>query len=257
MLPILPSLTDPCSGYPERSIDAETLRRQAEWPVALVAMPFISITRPSIQLGLLKSIAVAHGFPAATFHLNLDFAKQVGPGLYERLCEHRGRLFGDWLFSLAAFDAEAPDPWDRLLGAFGADVDRLLDDIKEPPERLYELRHVEVPRYLDSMLEAVPWEQFRVVGFTSTFQQSVASFALATRLKRRFPHLCTIFGGSNFEGEMGLELVRSTDCVDYAVIGEGDRAFPDFLVALRDGRDPADVPGVVCRRDGGVGASFS
>ncbi|HEU4423584.1 MAG TPA: hypothetical protein VFR67_13715 [Pilimelia sp.] len=32
-------------------------------------MPFLDVTRPSIQLGLLKAVAAAHGFPARTLHL--------------------------------------------------------------------------------------------------------------------------------------------------------------------------------------------
>jgi ribosomal peptide maturation radical SAM protein 1 len=233
-------------------LDPEIRSARAEWPVALVAMPFVPAMRPSIQLGLLASIAASHGFPTATLHLNLDFAQQIGLKRYELFCGHRERFFGDWLFSLEAFGDQAPDPEDRLLEAFSFDVDRLLADIEVTPERLRALRHEEVPRYLDRMIDAIPWSRFRVVGFTSTFQQNAASFALAARIKQRFPHVQILFGGANFEGEMGLELVRSIPCIDYAVIGEGDLAFPEFLIALQEGRDPAEVPGVVCRRDGVV-----
>ena len=87
----------------------------------------------------------------------------------------------------------------------------------------------------------------RVVGFSCTFQQNVASFALARRLKERYPELVTVFGGANFDGEMGLELVRSVDCIDLAVSGEADASFPALLRALATGGDPAAVPGVICR----------
>ena len=109
-----------------------------------------------------------------------------------------------------------------------------------------------VPKYLDRVVDSIPWNEFRVAGFTSTFQQTVASLALAARIKRRFPGVCTLFGGANFEGEMGIELVRSMDCIDYAVVGEGDVTLPEFLIALEEGRDPADVPGVIGRRNGRV-----
>jgi ribosomal peptide maturation radical SAM protein 1 len=215
-------------------------------------MPFVPAVRPSIQLGLLASIAASHGFPAATFHLNLDFAQQIGLKRYETFCEHRERFFGDWLFSIEAFGDRAPDPEDRLLDEFGPDVERLLADLEVSRDRLRALRHEEVPRFLDRIISAIPWDRFRVVGFTATFQQNAASFALAARIKRRFPEVQLLFGGANFEGEMGLELVRSIPCIDYAVIGEGDLAFPEFLIALQEGRDPAEVPGVVCRREGAV-----
>jgi ribosomal peptide maturation radical SAM protein 1 len=48
---------------------------------------------------------------------------------------------------------------------------------------------------------------------------------------------------------MGRELVRVIDCIDYAVIGEGDQAFPELLQALTQGKDPASVPGVISRQN--------
>ncbi|WP_374544516.1 RiPP maturation radical SAM C-methyltransferase [Rhodoblastus sp.] len=215
--------------------------------VALVNMPFVSIYRPSLQLGLLRAIAEREGFRATTFHLNLDFAQQIGPKLYEQLVHHRGRMFGDWLFSPAAFAAEAPDPGGDLLDKFGEEAALLLADLGVDRNALLDIRNRAVPLYLDRMLDSVDWSAFQVIGFTSTFQQNIAAFALAARLKQRFPHLITLFGGANFEGEMGLALVESVDCIDYAVIGEGDEAFPAFLRAVAEGDDPALTPGVVSR----------
>jgi ribosomal peptide maturation radical SAM protein 1 len=61
-----------------------------------------------------------------------------------------------------------------------------------------------------------------------------------------------VFGGANFDGDMGLELVRAVDCVDYAVIGEGDRAFPALLAALAAGAEPGAIPGVAYRTSDGA-----
>ena len=91
-----------------------------------------------------------------------------------------------------------------------------------------------------------------MVGFTSTFQQNTASFALARRLKQRLPGLVTVFGGANFDGEMGPELVRAVDCIDVAVIGEGDETFPRLLSALAAGTGLDGVPGLARRVDGQV-----
>jgi ribosomal peptide maturation radical SAM protein 1 len=225
---------------------------RATWRVALVAMPFLAAESPSIQLGLLKSIAESRGFPVTTFHFNLDFAAQIGFKPYTALCGLNPHRLGEWLFSIEAFGADAPDPDDRLLEQMPPEIVGELEGHGLARERLRALRHEEAPKYLDYLLAAVPWEEFRVVGFTSSFEQNTASFALARRLKERFPDLIIVFGGANFDGEMGLEWVRSVACIDYAVIGEGDQAFPELLSALQSGRDPAQTPGVVCRRDGQV-----
>jgi B12 binding domain len=220
-------------GDPDK-LDPPVRQARAQLRVALVSMPFVAHFRPSIQLGLLKAIASSHGFPVETFHLYLDFACQIGPESYEVFCDY-GRNFGlgEWLFSVAAFGDEAPDHSRQLLDHYPAFTDWLLADIEQPEEYLFALRDREVLRYLDRLMETIAWDRFEVVGFTSTFQQNTAAFALAARIKREFPSIKVLFGGANFEGEMGVELVRSIPCIDYAVIGEGDIAFPVFLIALQ------------------------
>ncbi len=247
------SMPPPLLGTrPGEGGDADVLRRHLEWPVALVAMPFVSPFHPSLQLGLLKSIALRRGFPAETLHLHLDLAHELGPAEYAVIGEVRGRLFGDWLFSREAFGERAPDAGARFLDDFAADLAPILEAVKMSREQVLTLRDETLPRFLDRMVESVPWGCFRVVGFTCTFQQSAASFAMARRIKERWPDVITVFGGANFEGVMGSELVRSVDAIDYAVIGEGDVTFPALLEALAAGDDPADVNGIAFRRDGEV-----
>ena len=217
----------------------------------LVSMPFMGLDRPSIQLGLLKAIGEEHGFAVETLHANLDFAALIGAEHYRALAETRGPLVGEWLFSVAAFGAEAPDPDGRLLDECADELSKLA-----PPksgawaqvrQRLLRTREHDVPALLDSLVESYPWPGVRVVGFSCTFQQTVASFALARRLKARYPELVTVFGGASFDGEMGVELARSVDFVDFAVSGEADASFPALLRALATGGDPAAVPGVISR----------
>jgi ribosomal peptide maturation radical SAM protein 1 len=226
--------------------EASSPASRVDWPAVVVSMPFMHVDRPSIQLGLLKAIGAAHGFPVRTLHANLDFAVRIGVDYYRLLAEQRGRLVGDWLFAVAAFGAAAPDPDGRLLTEF-ADELGYLAGTGDARDRLLRTRDHDVPAYLDALVDGFPWQDMRLVGFSSTFQQNTASFALARLLKQRYPDLVTVFGGANFDGEMGLELVRSVDCVDYAVVGEADTAFPRLLDALATGTDTDDIPGVARR----------
>src|SRR5215475_3551363 len=112
--------------------DHVTPGQRAGWPVALVSMPFMHVDRPSIQLGLLAAIGRAHGFPVRTLHANLDFAARIGVDQYRRLAEHRGPLVGDWLFSVEAFGAAAPDPAAELPHDLAAELSYL----GAPPDAL-------------------------------------------------------------------------------------------------------------------------
>jgi ribosomal peptide maturation radical SAM protein 1 len=238
----------PVTGDPA-SLHPSTRSRRAQWPVCLVTMPFQDHLRPSIQIGLLKAIISSHGFPADTMHMNLDFAIDFGVPLYKKVFEHdRARSAGDWLFSLVAFGPDSPDPD----GRFVADCRDQLAFSDDEVEQLLAFRRQGVARYVDRMVDQIDGSRYRVIGFTSTFAQTVPSLALASALKRRYPDLVVVFGGANLDGPMGMELVRSMACIDYAVTGEGDVAFTDLLVSLSDGRDPAGLPGVLCRRDGEV-----
>ena len=228
-------------------LDNTTREQRAAWPTVLVSMPFMDVDRPSIQLGLLKAIGDVYGFPVRTLHANLDFAARIDADHYRILAERRGRLVGDWLFSVEAFGSAAPDPGAHLLDEFADELSYVGGTPEEVRDRLLRIRNQDVPAFLDALLATFPWHEVRVVGFSSTFQQNAASFALARRLKERYPNILTVFGGANLDGEMGLELVGSVDCIDAAVIGEGDSAFPRLLCALAAGTDPAAVPGVACR----------
>ncbi|MPZ81593.1 MAG: RiPP maturation radical SAM protein 1 [Actinophytocola sp.] len=214
----------------------------ADLRTVLVSMPFMNVNRPSIQLGLLKAIGEAHGFGVRTLHANLDFAARIGPDRYRLLAEHYSRLVGEWLFSIEAFGDAAPDREAGLLAEFGEEL-----GVVGSPDDLLRIREHDVPEYLDGIVDGFPWDGTQVVGFSSTFQQNTASFALARRLKERYPGIVTVFGGANFDGEMGRELVRTVECVDFAVIGEGDTAFPRLLSAIAEGTDPTGTPGVATR----------
>ena len=64
--------------------------------------------------------------------------------LYEQLCQMRGRLMGDWLFSVAAFRDEASDVAGRFVDDFARDVaDQLGEgghEVASPTARLRQRR---------------------------------------------------------------------------------------------------------------------
>jgi ribosomal peptide maturation radical SAM protein 1 len=215
-------------------------------------MPFSTSRSPSIQLGLLQAVLHRHGIPATSLYFNLELGEVLGWDIYEVLCNDRTLLLGEWLFSRAAFGDEAPSG-EAYLDDFASELTDYLNATERDTGYLLDLRERVLPAFIDDCLRRVDWTQFDVVGFSSIFEQNCAALALARRLKERVPRLVTIFGGANFEDEMGLEYVRALPWVDYAVIGEGDEVFPAFLKRLGRGEDPGALPGVASRTaDGSV-----
>ncbi|MFJ2866010.1 RiPP maturation radical SAM C-methyltransferase [Kitasatospora sp. NPDC087314] len=236
--------------HPEQvRLDPPAARRQIR--LALVNMPFASSRRPSIQLGLLRAVLGLDGVRAESFYFNLELGAAIGWERYEALCHTRDVLLGEWLFAPAAFrelapaharyTAHHPSEIREVCAELGCDVDFLLD-----------LRERVLPGFVEECVRRVDWSAFDVVGFSSIFEQNCAALALARRLKEEFPSLVTVFGGANFEDEMGLEYVRALPWIDYAVIGEGDEALPALVRALADDGDPTTVPGVATRDPDGT-----
>jgi len=241
----------PTEGNPAnaRSTDAS--------PIVLVTMPMVGVERPSLALGLLKSILDGAGLPTTIAYANLWFLDYIGIADYGVLeltaTEH---AVVDWIFAEVAFPDHKSDSatfLDHTMASLhikGEERQRSFRD------RMLKLRE-RAPGFIDWTLEQVLHHRPRIVGCTSTFQQHVTSLALLRRLKERAPEIVTIMGGANCETVMGLTTHRHFPWVDYVVSGEADAlAVPLFRDLLARGRDiPADalpfgVLGPVHRRDG-------
>jgi ribosomal peptide maturation radical SAM protein 1 len=213
----------------------------------LVNMPFGSTRMPSIQVGLLTALAKGEGWQADGLYGNLLFARLFGWERYEVLCEQRFRLLGEWLFSHAAFgDDTVPD--ERFLDL--SDVPAIEHDLGLSCAELRDWRHRRIPKFIDTLAADARWPSVALVGFTSMFEQTCASLALARALKRRHPDLLTVFGGANFDGEMGAEFLRTLGWIDCVVAGEAEQAFPALLRQVAGIDEPAALAGVLWRRPG-------
>lgn len=217
--------------------------------VALVNMPFSSAKFPSIQLGALSALLKSQGVGVSSHHLNVLFAQRIGFALYEILCEKRG-LFGEWLFSSILFRdnpkrAQYPDLFKPVFEDTAREAGCSIRHLEEIGEKI-------APQFLTWALTRYDWGQYAVVGFTSTFDQNVASLTMAKLIKDLYPDVRIVFGGANFDGEMGLEHLRAFPWIDYVVVGEGERPFPVLVKGILTGREEVIPAGVAHRRAGEV-----
>jgi ribosomal peptide maturation radical SAM protein 1 len=209
--------------------------------VVLVTMPFGPVEYPSLGLGLLQAHCRHLDVPCETRYFTIAFADLVGLHDYRWVTRGApyGAFVGDWLFADALYGPR-PEVDERYLSDLlprrwrlgAADVDRL--------RRMRDA----VPAFLEHCVGSVDRADPTLVGFTSVFQQNLASLALAQRLTARHPELCVAFGGANWEEPMGSALRRQFPFVDLSFSGEADRSWPAVLEARRRGVPPAAVPGV-------------
>lgn len=217
--------------------------------VALVNMPWARCDAPSIQCGLLKAALTAYGHHVDVHYPNLALSEKMGPELYRsisNLPDERHMMLGDWLFTGSAYGRGGyPYPASEYLSHYRSSLRSLSS------ETLLALHEDILPDWIDDQVASVAWADYDIVGFTSTFAQNLAAIALARRISELPGHPLLIFGGANFDGDMGPEYVRAFPAVECAIRGEGEIALPMVAASVSRGEPISDIPGVICRGEQG------
>jgi ribosomal peptide maturation radical SAM protein 1 len=223
--------------------------------VLLVSMPFGSAFAPSLGLSLLKAGLTRVGLSSRVRYFSIQFAETVGRAFYQGIAQD-GRprtreLAGEWIFSRGLFDWSEQDEqnylnqilFDRGAWTLHSEVTPISPALAR---RILGAR-AQVEPFLNACLQEVLRDQPKIVGFTSIFQQHVASLALARRIKSACPGVFIVLGGANCEGVMGAETVRQFPFVDAVVSGEGDQVFPALVQRVLGGRSVVGLQGVRTR----------
>lgn len=202
--------------------------------IALVNMPFSSVYRPSLGLGLLKAALVGDGHEVDVFNFNLTFADMVGLDDYQTLANIPSSLIGEWVFA-ETLNGKGTCPH-FLAGGDETGATQLPPAFRTMRDRAEEL--------IDRCMNSADWGAFDLVGFTSVFEQTTASLSLAKRIREKHPAVKVALGGSNAESDMGFALLRAYPFLDVVCSGEGDHAFPAYIAGLDRGEDP-DIRGIM------------
>ncbi len=217
--------------------------------IALVNMPFSSSKYPSIQLGTLAALLKVNGIGVDCHHLNVRFAHKIGVPLYERICEKRA-LFGEWLFSYLLFrDNPKRAEYPRV---FKPVFEQIAQESGQPIGYFETMATRIAPEFLTWAMAAIDWGQYQMVGFTSTFDQNVASLTMAKLIKDLYPDVKIVFGGANYDGEMGLEYFRAFPFIDHVVVGEGEHVVLELVDCILKGETDGFPNGVAYRKDGRI-----
>lgn len=220
--------------------------------ILLLSMPFGAMERPALGLSLLKARLTEEGFECDIRYLTFAFAEYVGHDDYQWMSYELPytAFAGDWSFTGALYGERPAVDRDY--------IQNILRDLWKLPEsdieRILRVRSV-VPHFMDYCMAAVPWADYSAVGFTSTFEQNVASLALARRIKVAHPQIAVVFGGANWEAEMGHEFHKQFAFVDYVCSGEAEKSLPALARLLRSGQSAEDlaepIRGIIYRARGG------
>jgi ribosomal peptide maturation radical SAM protein 1 len=208
--------------------------------VLLISLPWATLEQPSLAFGLVKGILARDGIAVDVRYLNLDFAEELGIGLYRSL-KDRDVMVSEWVFSEAMFGRfRPPEQFVGFLRGLGYGEDELTQWARV---------QAAADDFIERCADAIDWSRYRVVGFTTTMIQTLASLALARRAKQRNPELKIVFGGANCEEEMGAAMVENFDFIDVVVRRDCDAFVSDLFARLRENRSLVGLP--ICYRENG------
>lgn len=236
---------------------AHTARNSTALAVNLVSMPFKDLRFPPIQLGILQRCMERAGIAARSHSVELMFmdhlhAKTIGGldgepltiGHYQTIAtqEFHVRL-GDWIFKVPPY-ADSPSDDEEYIAYI-----RSKGVSEEAITIALRMRRF-VPEFLEAAADELLAGMPRVVGFSTVFQQNIASLVLAKILKAREPSLKILFGGGNCDGQMGQAIHECFPWVDFVVRGEGERVFVEVVRDVLAGRPIRPQSGLCYRVNG-------
>lgn len=227
--------------------------------VLLAAMPWKHAQSPSIQLGTLHAVLERHGVPVVSRHFFLEFIEfileqeQASEAQtdslivsYSDICEGSFKSgVGDFIFSGPPLREITPE----IEKAF---YDFLGDGNIRAQIPAAERMRKHVPAFMERCVREILDSGADVVGFTTTFNQTIPSLNLAARLKAAKPELIIMFGGANCDGPMGPALHRNYRFIDYVARGEGEYVLPRLIDCIAAGSGFDAVPGLVHRSPDGT-----
>lgn len=211
-------------------------------PIVLVSTPWPLYSRPSIQLGALKAYLKSR-FPnlqIKALHLYLKVAERIGYKLYHEISErtwpaesiYAALLFPERINEIKkVFYREAKN--NAVLQK--TDFDALTAEIKEVS---------------DNMIKSIDWGKFKLAGFSICLCQLTSSLYFIRKIKKNFPNLRIVTGGSIFTGDTIYQPLETFSEIDHVVSGEGELPVAELIRYLMksDGNSKTpSIPGLVSR----------
>lgn len=182
--------------------------------VALISAPWPLYNRPSIQIGTLKA-HLKREFPELkvdAHHIYLKVAEAVGYKRYQAISERTWPA--ETVYAALLF----PDRLEDIKKVFYNKTkgNALLRDIS------FDSLTRQVREVSENFIESIDWQGYGLVGFSICLCQLTASLYFIKRIKKRFPPLLVVVGGSTFTGEATRNIFNVFPEIDIVVNGEGE-----------------------------------
>ncbi|MBW1649858.1 MAG: RiPP maturation radical SAM C-methyltransferase [Deltaproteobacteria bacterium] len=200
----------------------------------LIIPPFGFLNIPNLSIHLLKDYAKKAGYNFDILYLNLLLANEIGEYDYLYLSKFSNKFTAERLFARVAYnDLVCQNKGNNDLVSFQNHIYEKLknEDIKYEfvdTNKIIEFES-KIDKWIDNIINKISEYNYKIVGCTTTFEQTSASIAFLNAIKKKNNNIITILGGANCEGEMAEGIFQLSSYIDYIFSGESEITFLEFL----------------------------
>jgi ribosomal peptide maturation radical SAM protein 1 len=216
------------------SYDFSSLLRDGD--VLLIVPPFSTWRYTSLACHLLQACAREVGIRVSVLYANIILAALMGKENYDLINIDYHQLLGERFFSRAAYGLP---PFGSSLYKYRNQGDNNQSEYNLEWSELQQLE-TKANEWAEKIAVAVVQRGFKLVGASTSFQQTAATVALLNRIKRLSPETVTFVGGANCEGEMAEGIASLNAAIDFIFSGESEVSFPNFLKQVLSGKPPSN-----------------
>lgn len=190
--------------------------------IALISMPWALFNRPSVQLGALKGYLHQQDpeIVVDTYHPYLEVSGRIGQEQYLSIAKNSWA--GEALYCGLLF----PEHREQTRQLFCSELKKTAADFAFLSSQLEE--------HLHQWLGQTDFSAYSLIGFSVCFSQLPASLLATKLLKKHYPAVPLVFGGSTCTQAMGDSLVSTFDSLDFVIPGEGEKTLLSLCHHLRD-----------------------
>ncbi len=204
--------------------------------VALVSMPWAIFNRPSIQLGSLQAFLrqQIQDVRVQSLHPYLQVAATVGLQTYQKIAA------APWAAEALYCGLLFPEQKKNAANVFQREMAGIAT-------RSYGDLLLVLEQQMDDWLADHSFTPASVIGFSVCFSQLPASLYAARQIKRHYPEVTIVFGGSTCTPSLATSLLKIYSFLDYIITGEGEQALTDLIRHLQEQR-PLQNQGILTRQ---------
>ncbi len=202
--------------------------------IVLISTPWPLYNRPSIQLGALKAyLRSTHpDLEIDAGHVYLKLAEKLGYRLYRHISERT------WLAESIYAALLYPNQFQKIDALFNREIksNSLLSQTG--------LKDIatQTQQTTDAIIASFRWSDYLLAGFSVSLCQLTSSLYFIKKIKKRFPNLAIVVGGSTFSGTVSDHFFDVFPEIDAVVNGEGELPLSQLISSLMTTPDITDLP---------------